>query len=350
MPSEDYEDEPCECDACMRARGEGYDDDEISYGVGPDDTRESRPTGVLLDPLHNILALPGTIWSAEVEIVGMGYSRAARVLGASSGSYGEQGEAGEIVCTSDATVDAEVKLSRMQDGSPHDGRLCSDAYATLREEGAQADLSCGHHVHVDASRMAGEGVEKTLAVVTAAAALGACCDRTLTALASTGYREHREESGNSYGGDWHVGPYVLGDRYKLHGSRASYAISYGNPSGATVEYRLPNGTVYADRAHAHVAIAAGLVDLASRAILDECPDASEAVAAAFARLQGWVSPYSGDHRAEPPAFSEADGAAFLTRYLHLHHDSLRALALAADDAPTSKQHRDVWHIAASQKG
>lgn len=347
MPYEDdYEDPPCECDDCRRSRGE--DGEDLEYGAGPASTREAPLSApVTFAPLRNILRLPGMLWSAEVEVVGMGYVRAARILGCETEGYGYSGGHGEIVATLDATVDAEIKLSRMTDGDSYVASMCSDAYWDLREGGAVADYSCGHHVHIDARRIAEAGEGVALEVITAAAALGAACDRTLTALASTGYREHREDSGNNYGGDWCLTPSILGDRYKLHGSRTGYAISYGNPSYATVEYRLPNGTLYAERAHAHVALAGGLVDLASRAVLDRCPSASEAVGLAFDRLQGWRNPYSDP--LTPPCYGEADGAAFLSRYLHLHPDSFRALSLAAKDSPASKQHADVWRIAATSR-
>ena len=340
------------CEDCRdrRAEAEDYDSGE-SYGPGPQSTRE-RPPSAEADflPLLNLLDRPGTKWSAEVEVVGLGVSRSASAIGCPTDSYGGSAEGnGSIIVTPDATVDAEIKLSRMTSGSREDAYACRTAYEELRYAGAIADYSCGHHVHIDACRMAEQGSDVTGAVIAAAAALGASCDATLTALAAAGYREHREGAGNTYGGDWYVGPYAMNDRYKLHASRANYAISYGNPSNATVEYRLPNGTLYAERSHAHVALAAGLVDLASAAILDSCPTAAEAVAAAFTRLQGWVSPYSPGTDYLPPCYSEADGAAFLSRYLRLHVDSFKALALAAADSPASKQHKDVWAIAAASR-
>jgi hypothetical protein len=345
---DDYDPDICDCDDCRRSRGD--DDDDYGYGPGPDATRERppsiRPSG--LRPLANILRTPGTLWSAEIEVVGIGYSRAARELGCESGGYGENGGRGQILATSDATVDAEIKLSQMLDGDAGDAAMAAGAYVDLREAGAVADYSCGHHVHVDASAIAQAGQAVAIEVVRAAAALGAVCDRTLTVLASTGYGGHREDSGNTYGGSWHIGPYILGDRYKLHGARTGYALNYGNPSYATVEYRLPNGTLYAHRAHAHLAIAMGLVDLAKAAWLDADPNAQEAVRNAMARLDGWTGP---DYlrSLDPPGFSEADGAAFLSRYLRLHADSYSALALAAADAPASAQHKAVWEIAAATR-
>lgn len=346
------EDGRCLCPDCLSDRLGQLDSDQDLYGRGPSGTREKAPSyGLTFTPLRNILRIPGMLWSAEVELVGIGYSRAARELGCETDSYGgSDGGHGTILATPDATVDAEVKLSRMLDGSPDCAETCCDAYYTLRDAGGVADLSCGHHVHIDASRLAEAGLDVATEVVAAAAALGASCDRTLTALAASGYSEHREDSGNSYGGDWHVGAYAMGDRYKLHGSRTSYAINYGNPHNATVEYRLPNGTLYAERAHAHVGIAAGLVHLASAAILDADPSAVEAVTAAYDRLQGWQSPYcNAVSTPTPPAFSEADGAAFLSRHLHLHTDTLRALHLAAKDGPATRQHEDVWSIAAASR-
>lgn len=341
-PPDGYDAEAeCNCGECMAERsggGGGY-----GHGAPVEAPLSHRATlGAEFRPFASLLRTAGTRWSAEIELVGISIGRSARVLECESGYYSETGGSGEILACGDATVDVEVKLSRMRDGNPAHAVRSADAYDRLRNAGGYANTHCGHHVHVDASRFA-ESQEVAQRIVRNAVLLGAACDRTLTALAAVGFDAHRESHGNSYGGDWNADD-PLGDRSKLHGNRLLYAVLDREPSRATVEYRLPNGTAHAERAHAHVAIALGLVDLAHRAETER--EAAAAVQAARDGLGGWQGsflPYGG-------GWPEGVGAAFLRDQLALSDDSLRALAAAACDAPTSADHRRVWADAAAAIG
>jgi hypothetical protein len=167
--------------------------------------------------------------------------------------------------------------------------------------------------------------------------IGAACDETLKVLAASGYECHREDAGNSYPGEWNAyNP--LGGRGKMHGSRLAYAIGDRRPDTATIEYRLPNGTAYSARAHAHIALALAIVDVAKRAQIDYDREAVAIVRQCRERLQGW----DGRPFNYPQGFSEDEGARFLLANLPLHTDSVRAIAHAVDSAPATRAHVAVW--------
>lgn len=324
----------CDCGECRSMRAEEHssefeeedDSDETEYARNADEAMlPGALASALPTPLLRILRQGGRRWSAEVEINALDYSQAARVLRAETAGYNSEEDGsnrnGSVFSTPDCTVDAEIKLSRMRDGNARHAQTCVDTYRALRDAGGVVGYNCGHHVHVDAQRLAELGTDAAVEVIGTAAMIGKACDATLTALAATGFDRHRQEMGNEYGeAYWRTDAGVLEDRSALHGSRTGYAINYNNASTATVEYRLPNGTLEPIRAHAHVAVALGLVDLAEAAILDHDKRAVEAVQAARGQ-----------------AFGEHEGMGFLMRHLRLHADSYVALGVAAETSPMGRE-------------
>jgi hypothetical protein len=326
------------------------DGDYLDFGPRVQDESWLAPAQAnsLRSPLLHILRNGGRSWSAEVELNGLSYSHAARVLKTAVAGYRERSDQrGSVVSTPDCTVDAEVKLSRMRDGNATHAKTCVNAYHALRGADAVAGYNCGHHVHVDASRLAEMDYYKAQEVVQAAAFVGAACDKTLTALAASGYAHHRMYEDNDYGAPGWAFSEVLNDRFAIHGSTISHAISYGTPGSATVEYRLPNGTLEPIRAHAHIAIAVGLLDLAERAILDLDAEALKLVDRARSSVESVIDNYAwqpgGD---EGAGFDEVQGAGILAKALRLHQDSYRALAAACASAPAHPQHKAIWTTAA----
>lgn len=337
----------CDCRDCQRARA-GYEDtfeeeDEEPEYSSEDSQREteeaplsSADRNALPAPLLRFLRNGGRRWSAEVEINQLGYGQAARLLSAEIAGYrGDEGSArnGSVFSTPDCTVDAEIKLSRMRDGNERHAQTCRKTYDRLRDAGASVGYNCGHHVHVDAQRIAEMGMDRAFEVVQAAVIVAKACDATLMALAASGFEAHRDTAGNEYGAcGWCTSEDVLHGRYSLHASRTSYAINYEEPSAATIEYRLPNGTLEPIRAHAHIAVPLGLVDLAERAVLDSDEEAKAAVASAKDVYE----------------FTESAGAVFLVSALRLHSDSYAALAVAADTAPCGAATRKAFAAAAKR--
>lgn len=352
MPTIDEmeDDAPCACPSCQQMRwdagrslaGDTYDPDDY-----PDDDEESEYDGLrdedetfireadaarLPRPLLHLLRNGGRRWSAEVEINGMSYSAAARVLGSEVQGYRDDEDSqrnGSVFSTPDVTVDAEIKLSRMRDGNERHAATCRSTYRALRGAGGSVAYNCGHHVHVDAQRIAECGETVAFQVIRAAAIVGEACDATLVALASSGFSEHRSQMGNEYGDpSWEKGHSLLEGRYAIHGSRLGYAVRIEQPGTATIEYRLPNGTLEPIRAHAHVAIALGLVDLAERAILDGDKHAAEIL-----------------RDADGASYSQERGAAILAKGLRWHADSYAALAVASKSSPANADHVAVWERA-----
>ena len=111
----------------------------------------------LIVPFDSILPKGGRVWSAEVEIDGLTPQEAAAALGVESGQYSIRPDTPSVVAASDSSVDAEVKVSCMRDGAGHHAEYARRTYATLTEQGAQARSNCGHHVHIDATRVADAG-------------------------------------------------------------------------------------------------------------------------------------------------------------------------------------------------
>lgn len=312
------------------------DDGDDTTGYGNDEHALPWDLGRLLsNPLVRILNRNGRVWSAECEINGMGYSRAARILGCDTGGYSQKPQQdGYIISTSDCTVDAEIKLGRFRDGSSGLARNAARVYSQLRREGAGAGYNCGHHVHVDATRLVDLGTDAVDAVLSASLTLASACQPTLYALAATGYDQHR---GSSYGGDLKERhDEALRSRTAWHASNARYCAQEGGiawGSIPTFEYRLPNGTLFAERAHAHVAIALGLLDFGERCYEGDA-NARDTLRRATDRLTHGID------------YSEADGAVIISRALDLHPHSRTALHIAAETAPLPAQAKSVFKIEA----
>lgn len=329
-PDGTYECECGDCDEC------GYSEPDNEFPI--DETSLSSALRIVpFAPLARILRRGGRYWSAEVEINGLSPVGAARAIGCDQESYGTKlRDAGTIVATDDCTCHAEIKIGRMRDGATMTARALA-AYDSLREHGAGCGYNTGHHVHVDATRVVDLGAEAVDTVLTASLTLASACEPTLKALASTGYATHRDTHGDGYAGSLKDSKNsALSQRTAWHASNAHYVAQYGPEGGAisTFEYRLPNGTTEPIRAHAHIAVALGLLDFGER-VLDREPDALETLRRAQDRI------------AHAQDWSMADGAAILTRALTLHPNSLACLSIAAQTAPTDKQTRDVLALAAS---
>lgn len=355
----------CDCRACDEAR-EGvvdlnYDHEEETHdadycgecdaspcccpGVGDLAHGPSERTLLpgdrnrLAYPLLSILRKGGRFWSAEVEINGLDPQSAATIAGIPMESYGAKPTKDAYICaTSDCTVDAEIKIGRIRDGGKIPAEMARNTYDALRSRGAECHFNAGHHVHVDATRMCDLGTDAVGTVLRASLTLANACEPALTALASSGYPHHRGDDENSYGGSLKdSASHAERSRTAWHASNAWSAARYGIETGGgipTFEYRLPNGTTEPIRAHAHVAIALGLLDFGER-YLDRDQYAREWVRKAEARING----HNG--------WGESDSASVLSRALHLSPDSITALAIAADTGPASQQHCDVWKIAAA---
>lgn len=329
-PSETYECECGDCDEC------GYSEPDNEFPI--DETSLSSALRIVpFQPLARILRRGGRYWSTEVEVNSLSPHAAARAIGCDEESYSTKlRDAGTIVATDDCTCHAEVKIGRMRDGATMTARALA-AYNSLREHGAGCGYNTGHHVHVDATRIVDLGAEAVDTVLTASLTLASACEPTLKALASTGYATHRDTHGEGYAGSLKDSKNsALSQRTAWHASNAHYVANHGPEGGviSTFEYRLPNGTTEPIRAHAHIAVALGLLDFGER-VLDREPDALETLRRAQDRI------------AHAQDWSMADGAAILTRALTLHPNSLACLSIAAQTAPTDKQTRDVLALAAS---
>lgn len=351
----------CDCRACVQAQ-EGvvdldYDHEEETYDedycsdcdCSPCECRDSNIFGdqenaltvadrnLMPHPLLNILRKGGRYWSSEVEINSLTVDDAARVAGIPHESYGAKSRQDAYICaTSDCTVDAEIKIGRIRDGAKIPADYARNTYNTLRNGGAVCHHNAGHHVHVDATRICDMGTDAVITVLRASLTLASACEPALMALAASGYDWHRQGE-NDYAGSLKDSVNTAErNRSAWHAANARNCAHYGVESGGipTFEYRLPNGTTEPIRAHAHVAIALGLLDFGER-FLDRDPDARDFVR----RAEGRLASHDG--------YLEGDAAGILSNALHLHPDSIKALAIAADTGPASKQHRDVWKIAAA---
>lgn len=351
----------CDCRACIQAQegsvdldydheDETYDEDycgdcacspcECRTHVFGDAERCLLPMdrNRMPTPLLSILRKGGRYWSAEVEINGLTPESAAKVAEIPMEGYGAKSKADAYICaTSDCTVDAEIKIGRIRDGGKLPAEMARMTYDALRLGGGVCNYNAGHHVHVDATRVCDLGVEAVRTVLRASLTLANACEPALMALAASGYEYHRAGE-NDYAGSLKDPPeHAERGRTAWHASNARSCAHYGVDNGGgipTFEYRLPNGTTEPIRAHAHIAIALGLLDLGER-FLDRDQDARDFVR----KAEGRIASHMG--------YSEADAAGILARALHLSPDSLTALAIAADTAPASKQHRDIWKIAAA---
>lgn len=270
----------------------------------------------LESPLRRILEKGGRVWSAEVEVDHISPREAARVLGVEQGQYSIRPDEPSVVAASDSSVDAEIKISCMRDGSPAHAALATSTYRTLFANQARARLNTGHHVHIDGTRLADLGADTTLDVLLAASRIGHVTSAAMRALCASGYARHR-----GYGGAGTFrtdrdniqtkGPAIHGQRV-VGAARDNMRLRY---SGATMEFRMPNGTLEPVRAHAYVALGAALLDVAERAVLDGEPAAVEALRLADDRL-GHASPF-----AQPLATQ------FILDHLRMSEDSLLALAI-----------------------
>lgn len=326
-------DEPCDCGNCEEC---GYADDEPDTqecGQREDPLPSAARNTSAFTPLARLLRRGGRYYSAEVEVNGISPYDAAQALGCEEDGYGSKpSRIATIVATDDCTVDAEIKLGRFRDGAKHAANALA-VYETLRRNGATCAENTGHHVHVDATRITDLGTDAVERVLRASLTLADATELALRPLAASGYARHRDPSGMGYGGNLKCGvESALGARTGWHASNAHNLALYG--SGIpTFEYRLPNGTLEPIRAHAHIAVALGLLDFGERC-LDRDHEARE------------IERQAADRIAHAQHWSEADAANILTRALHLHPDSLNALAIAAATSPARETHRTVWNIAA----
>lgn len=328
--AEQDEARPCNCGNCEEC---GYADSE-SHAYGESESMlTDNQRGTIAQPLLHLLRRGGRYFSAEVEVNGLDPDDAARALGCDTDGYGAKpSRIATIVATDDCTVDAEIKLGRFRDGATHTANARA-VYDTLRRHDAFCAANTGHHVHVDATRLVDAGQDAVERVLRASLTLANATETALRPLASSGYDGHRDPSGMGYGGNLKSSVRdALNARTGWHASNAYEHVNYGNGI-PTFEYRLPNGTLEPIRAHAHIAVALGLLDFGERCY-DNDPEART------------IERQAADRIAHAKHWSEADSASILSRALHLHPDSLHALALAADTGPANKQHRDAWRIAA----
>jgi hypothetical protein len=378
MPDDIITARPCDCEECRAAEpdpddycrecGEPLDpwsgdcnycaerDQESEY-EGCDDERRYTLDAGIDRPLWRILRNGSRLWSAEVECNGV------REYGLDLPSGRRFTPGGVVDVVDDCTCDVEVHLSRMTDGDMQDAELCAAVYESIRYHGGYAGYNAGHHVHVDAGHLVALGVDVATSVVQAAATIGAACDSALYVLAASGYDQHRHDAGNDYGhAGWHLGADAMRNRYALHGSRLGYNLDYGqgNGRGATVEYRLPNATLYAERAHAHVAVAMGLLDLAERAMLTGDRKAQDALRNARERVgadllgqylypigKGGYTPsyHPAGLTTAKASWDEQTAAEFLAEHVAFSGDSYRALSAACATAPASPEHKRTWETA-----
>lgn len=280
---------------------------------------------LLPDPVRWILRKGGRVWSAEVECNGLRVDDVRSFLHMEAGNYSTRPEHPSVIVSGDSTVDAEIKVSCMRDGSAAHQAMALDAYARLSGAGAFAATNAGHHVHVDGTRVADLGYDESQRVMIAAAKVGFITQEALVRLATSGYQAHRH--GQT---EWRIDERVMEQRSNYHGERLAMAAREQTGSCATAEYRLPNATLEPIRAHAHIAIALGLLDFAERAVLDSDSEAQAMLLTIEDRC---------NHAA---VFEEHLAASFLADALHLSSDSHRALAIAAATSPASTKHKRLW--------
>lgn len=284
---------------------------------------------LLASPLRWMLRKGGRCWSAEVECNGHNMSDVARITGMQTGNYSTRPDTPTILASSDATVDAEIKISCMRDGSAVHQDMALSAYRQLVGIGQFCATNSGHHVHVDATRLADLGYEAAEKVVLNATKLGVVCHEAISRIAATGYPAHRFAGGAPSTVEWYQDNRAMEHRSHLHGERLAYAARDQQGRNATVEYRLPNGTLEPIRAHAHIALALGLLDFGERCY-DGDPQALSILTAATDRLQ---------HAA---LLDEETAATMLLDALHLSSDSAKALAIAVATCPANDKHKRIW--------
>lgn len=284
--------------------------------------------GLINVPLKYILRRSGRVWSAEVEINELDTRRCADLLGVRASQYSYRPDRASIVASSDATTDAEIKISCMRDGSTQHAQMARDTYTTLFDNGARVAHNAGHHVHVDGTRLADAGLDIATSVSRAAHRLLALTRAALTPLATSGYKQHRGSS--AY---WDDGS-VMHGRQAFHASRLYAAARSSHDQNATLEYRLPNATLWPIRAQSYVAVPLAALDWAERAVMDEDSKAIDQLRQV------------NDRTASIAPFDEVTAASFLLECCNFSKDSRKALAIAAFTSPASKKHVAVWESAA----
>jgi len=210
----------------------------------------------------------------------------------------------------------------MRDGARPHALLAQSTYERLYAAQARCRINTGHHVHVDGTRIADLGYETTMEVLKAAATMGLATQEALQAICASGYESHR---GYGASNRFHTADSYLATKGPaLHGQRVLGAARNQDQlvhSGATTEFRMPNGTLEPIRAHAYIALALGLVDFAERAILDAEPQAVAALQTARDRVM------------HAESYPEIMASSFLLSNLRLSEDSFAALAVTAWTAP-----------------
>lgn len=301
--------------------------------------QEETPLPAALDdlinhPLRYMLRRSGRIWSAELEINNVRTDRAAQILGVERARYSERPDQPRIVASSDATVDAEIKISCMRDGSATHAGMALNTYKALYAAGARTHTNAGHHVHVDGTRLTDLGTAGVEEVMTAAWTLGFACRDALTAMAASGYNRHRGASSHWgwNGADPHKN--FLTRRAALHSERLWYAANDGSDRIATMEYRLPNGTTQVLRAQAHIATAIALLDFGERATIDGDEKAAEFLRQATDRIS-----HGGQ-------YTQETGSDLLIEALGFSKDARKALAVSAYTAPFEDAAKRRWEDAA----
>jgi len=315
-----------------RSSPENREPSAHAHRVAEDElTSEQRSS--LSNPLLRILAKGGRVWSAEVEIDHLSPRTAAAYLGIQAGSYSTRPDRPSVISASDSSVDAEIKISCMRDGAPGHQALAVRTYDDLRSYGALARENTGHHVHIDGTRLADHGRDAVLEALWASTRVATVTQAALRAICSSGFPGHRGYGGTSaFAREQNQ---LLSKGSALHGARC-YAAANSNfeslqYAGATMEFRMPNGTLEPIRAHAYVALAMGLLDLGERAVIDGEPAAVAALRLANERL---------DHAAP---FDQQLAAEFLRDHLTLSEESFAALAMTSFTSVTAEQsHRDIW--------
>ena len=286
--------------------------------------------GSLINPFESLLPKGGKVWSAEVEINVLTPGEAATALGVETGSYSIRPDVPSVVTASDSSVDAEVKISCMRDGAAHHAEYAQRTYRLLREEGAEVRNNCGHHVHVDATRAVDAGLDAVINVGWAASRMGRMITPALLPICSSGYSRHRGYNAeNRFVQDR---TQLISKGWALHAARAMAQAQRRNLaySGATFEFRMPNGTLEGIRAHAYVALGLSLVDFGERFALDDEP----AAVRTMALIDDWL-----DHARTPDV---PFAARFMHENLALSDDSLMAILATVCSAPTSAAHKRVW--------
>lgn len=294
------------------------------------ETHMDESLGSLINPFENLLPKGGKVWSAEVEINVLTPGEAATALGVETGSYSIRPDVPSVVTASDSSVDAEVKVSCMRDGAAHHAEYAQRTYRLLREEGAEVRANCGHHVHIDATRAVDAGLDAVINVGWAASRMGRMITPALLPLCSSGYSRHRGY--NAENRFVQERNHLISKGWALHAARAMAQAQRRNLaySGATFEFRMPNGTLEALRAHAYVAIGMSLIDFGERFALDAEPAAVQSMA----MIDDWL-----DHARVPEV---GFAARFMHEHLALSDDSLMAITATVCSAPTSAAHKRVW--------